>query len=220
MRKRFERLISAVTRSNPFELEALTRALLVQYHFHCSQRAGIELHGTESPLLQLLTPTVFKGQGRIRIHATSTFGVVTASGSYACSYVESRTPESLIDIGPGCAFNNRMTLISAGAGIRIGARCLVGEDVYICDSNFHDLRVDQRMHPDPRPQSVDIGDDVFIGARAMLLKGVRLGRGCVVAAGAVLPPRFEAPPLSIIAGNPATIIGNLAAERAAPAPAA
>lgn len=220
MRKRFERLIAAITRTHPFELEAWTRALLVQYHFHCSQRGRIELHGVDAPMLQLLTPTVFKGTGRIRIHATSTFGVVTSSGSYACSYIESRTPESVIDIGPGCAFNNRMTLISAGAGIHIGARCLAGEDVYVCDSNFHDLRVDHRMQPDPRPQPVEIGDDVFIGARAMLLKGVRLGRGCVVAAGAVLPPRFEAPPLSIIAGNPATIIGNLAAERTAPASAA
>lgn len=219
MRKRFERLIAAITRANPFELEAWTRALLVQYHFHCSQRGRIELHGAESPMLQLLTPTVFKGQGRIRIHASATFGVITSSGSHACSYVESRTPESLIDVGPGCAFNNRMTLISAGASIRFGARCLVGEDVYICDSNFHDLRVEHRMHPDPRPQAVEIGDDVFIGARAMLLKGVHLGRGCVVAAGAVLPPRFEAPPLSIIAGNPATIIGNLASEREAPATA-
>lgn len=188
--------------------------MLVHYHFHCSNRAGIELHGSASPMLQLLTPTSFKGRGRIRIHASATFGVVGAPGNHACSYIEARTQNSLIDIGPGCAFNNRVSLISDGASIQFGARCLLGEDVYVVDSNFHDLHVARRMQPDPRPEGVEVGDDVFIGARAMLLKGVRIGNGSVVAAGAVLPPRMVAPPLSIIAGNPATIIGSLSSEPA------
>lgn len=215
MQKRFDRLRAILARSNPFELETWTRTLLVHYHFHCSDRHRLELHGTPQPLLQVLTPLSFKGQGRIRIHASSTFGVVRSPGSHASSYIESRTPGSLIDIGPDCAFNNQLVLVAEGAAIRFGARCLVGAEVFVSDSNSHDLRVPHRRNPDPRPMDIEIGDDVFIGARAIILKGVRIGAGSVIAAGAVLSPRLQVPPLSIVAGNPATIIGSLADDRGA-----
>ena len=209
MQRRFERLRNWIGSSHPLQLETWTRTLLIHYHFHCSDRARIELHGTASPMLQVLTPTSFKGQGPIRIHASSVFGVVRSPGSHACSYIESRTPESLVDIGADCAFNNQLVLIAEGAAIRFGARCLVGPEVFVSDSNSHDLRIPHRRQPDPRPQDVEIGDDVFIGARAVILKGVRIGAGSVVAAGAVVTPRLQAPPRSIIAGNPARIVGEV-----------
>ena len=53
---------------------------------------------------------------------------------------------------------------------------------------------------------VIIEDDVWIGARVILLPGVTMGRGSVVAAGAVVTKSF--PPFSIIGGVPARIIGN------------
>jgi carbonic anhydrase/acetyltransferase-like protein (isoleucine patch superfamily) len=56
-----------------------------------------------------------------------------------------------------------------------------------------------------------VGDDVFIGSRVTLLKGCRIGDGCVIAAGSVVPPSFEAPGMSIVAGNPAKIVGRVAA---------
>ena len=54
-----------------------------------------------------------------------------------------------------------------------------------------------------------IEDEVFIGSRVTLLKGCRIGRGSVIAAGTVVPPKFDAPPLSVIAGNPAVIVGQV-----------
>jgi maltose O-acetyltransferase len=56
---------------------------------------------------------------------------------------------------------------------------------------------------------VIVEDDVFIGGRATLLKGCRIGRGSVVAAGAVVPPGLQVPPMSIVAGNPARVVGQV-----------
>jgi len=212
MQRRIERLRAMLARSNPFELETWIRTLLVHYHFHCSDRARLELFGTPAPLLNVLTPTSFKGQGRIRVHGTAMFGVIRSPGSYACSYVESRTPESLVEIGAGCVFNNRLVVIAEGAAVRFGNNCLVGPEVFVSDSNSHDLRLAHRRQPDPKPLAVEIGNDVFIGARAIILKGARIGDGSVVAAGAVVTSRLQAPPLSIIAGNPAKIVGSLDEE--------
>lgn len=208
VQKRYERLVGLITRSNPLDLDAWTRMLLVQYFFHISDRARIEIVGEGARLLNLLTPTHFKGHGRIRLSTTTVFGVPRSPGSYGASYVEARTPESLIEIGPGTVFNNRCVLISEGASIRFGANCLIGPELHVMDSNSHDLVLERRRQPDPRPAAVEIGDEVFIGSRVTLLKGVKLGRGCIVGAGSVVQPGFEAPPLSILAGNPAVIVGR------------
>lgn len=57
-----------------------------------------------------------------------------------------------------------------------------------------------------RKGSVEIGEYCFIGAGACLMPGVRLGKGCVVAAGAIV--NKSAPDYSILAGAPAEIVGN------------
>lgn len=212
MLKRLERLRQLLVRSHPLSLEHAVRALLIHYFFHTSTKERIELVGEGRPTLNLLTPTLFSGQGRFRLDVTAVFGVPRSPGAYGCSYVEARTPESLIEIGPGCVFNNRCVLISEGAQIQFGANVLVGPELHVMDSNSHDLHLARRRQPDPKPAGVVVGDDVFIGSRVTLLKGVRVGRGCVIAAGAVLAPGFVAPPFSIVAGNPARVVGQVDPE--------
>lgn len=58
-------------------------------------------------------------------------------------------------------------------------------------------------HEEDRDVIVD--EDVWIGARSLLLRGVHLGRGCIVGAGSVV--RHSVPPYAIVAGNPAKIVG-------------
>ena len=53
------------------------------------------------------------------------------------------------------------------------------------------------------PQTV-IEDDVWVGARALILPGVKIGKGSVIAAGSVVAKNVE--PYSIVAGNPAKLI--------------
>jgi acetyltransferase-like isoleucine patch superfamily enzyme len=137
------------------------------------------------------------------------FGVPRSPGSYSCSYIEARTPQSLIEIGEGTTINNRAVIVSEGAAIHIGRRCLIGSEFQVMDSNAHQLALGQRHLPDQQPRPVVIEDEVFIGSRVTLLKGCRIGRGSVIAAGTVVPPKFDAPPLSVIAGNPAVIVGQV-----------
>jgi maltose O-acetyltransferase len=201
-----------ISKSRPLDLENWVRALLVHYFFHISDRQIVEVDAPAGAprSVNLLTPTVFKGQGRIRLAANVVFGVPRSPGSHSCSYVEARTAQSLIEIGEGTTLNNGATLVSEGARILIGKRCLIGTEFQVLDSNAHQLALGERHLPDQAPRDVVIEDEVFIGSRVTVLKGCHIGRGSVLAAGCVVPPSFSAPPLSVIAGNPARIVGQVA----------
>ena len=54
-------------------------------------------------------------------------------------------------------------------------------------------------------QDIIVDEDVWIGARSVLLRGVHLGRGCIVGAGSVV--RRSVPPYAMVTGNPAKIVG-------------
>ena len=79
----------------------------------------------------------------------------------------------------------------------------------VMDSNSHQLELPNRTQPDANPRPVHIGNDVFIGSRVTILKGARIGNGCVISAGTVVTPNFEAPDMSIVAGNPCRIVGRV-----------
>lgn len=55
-----------------------------------------------------------------------------------------------------------------------------------------------------RVEKTVIGDDVFLGANAVVLPGAKIGDGCIIGAGAVVGK--EVPPYSVVAGNPAKVI--------------
>src|SRR5204863_9208658 len=108
-------------------------------------------------------------------------------------------------------------LIMAEEKIDIGSYCLISWGVGIADSDFHPLEPAQRLidaqalapffkDRPPRPKlkaaPVKIGDNVWIGMNAVILKGVTIGDNSVVAAGAVVTK--SVPANTIVAGNPAT----------------
>ncbi|MBI3348165.1 MAG: acyltransferase [Burkholderiales bacterium] len=208
MALKLERYKALVSGTEASVLEAAVRNLLIHYFFHVSDRQILQVRAGGTTI-NLLTPAVFKGAGRIILSPTTVFGVPRSPGSYSCSYIEARTPTARIEIGDGTVLNNRATLLSEGAGIRIGDRCLIGADFEVMDTNAHELALGRRHEADTQPLPVEIGDDVFIGSKVVILKGCRIGKGCVIAAGSVLPPKFAAPEMSIIAGNPAKVIGQV-----------
>ena len=202
----------------PEQAESLVRSMLIQYFFHTSNKAMVEVTGLaagEAPRLNLLSPTAFKGRGRVRVAATALLGWGNSPFSHRASYIEARNAGALIEIGDKTTINNAAVLIAEGAGIRIGARCLIGTEFQVMDTNEHELEMGRRHEADSRTRQVHIGDDVFIGSRVILLKGCRIGEGCIVAAGAVVPPGFLAPPMSIVAGNPAKVVGAVPAAQPA-----
>ncbi len=108
-----------------------------------------------------------------------------------------------IDIGPQ-TYINRFTIIDANAQIQIGADCMIGPHCYITDGDHgteaDELVRDQSMVVSP----VLIGDNVWIGAGAIILKGVKVGNSAVIAAGAVVTR--DVPDHAVVAGVPATVI--------------
>lgn len=103
------------------------------------------------------------------------------------------------------------TIVCARA-INIGVEVLLGANVVIVDTDFHPIMPINRRHSDDASRigvaSVEIGDNVFVGMEAVVLKGVRIGRDSIVAARAVVV-RGNYPDGAILAGNPATVIGSV-----------
>ena len=98
------------------------------------------------------------------------------------------------------------TLIYASERIEIGDDCMIAPFVHIVDSN-HGTRRGMPMNRQPNETApILIGDDVWIGAHAVVLKGVTIGDGAIVAAGAVV--RDDVAPYTIVGGVPARVIGE------------
>ena len=93
--------------------------------------------------------------------------------------------------------------------ITIGDRVWVGANAVIIDTDFHPLDPAlRRVSPlaaDSAP--VTIADDVFIGMNSLILKGVSIGEGAVIAAGSVVTR--DAPAHALVGGNPAAVIRQL-----------
>ena len=90
--------------------------------------------------------------------------------------------------------------------ITIGDRVWVGANTVISDTDFHPLDP-ARRRADPLAANtapISIADDVFIGMHALILKGVSIGAGAVIAAGSVVTR--DVPAGSVVAGNPARVI--------------
>jgi len=101
--------------------------------------------------------------------------------------------------------------ITCASKIIIGKRCLIGADVLIMDTDFHPVKHETRNSVNlPYPAEsdrIEIGDDVFIGARSIILKGVKIGNGCVIGAGSVVTSSL--PSMTISAGNPAKVLKKI-----------
>ncbi len=103
--------------------------------------------------------------------------------------------------------------ICASERISIGHSVTVGANTIIVDTDFHPLHSERRRlqaYP-AKSAPVMIEDDVFIGLQCLILKGVTLGRGCVVGAGSVVTR--DVPAGAVVAGNPAQVIGTVQTSR-------
>jgi len=98
--------------------------------------------------------------------------------------------------------------LSANAGLHIGNGVTVGPELMVMggDHKFDEVgMLIHQMTTGGANQPVIIEDDVWIGARVTLLKGVTIGEGAILGAGAIVTK--DVPPYTIYAGNPARRIG-------------
>jgi len=112
-----------------------------------------------------------------------------------------------LDIGDG-VFLNYGCSISAHKHVRIGDGSLIGQYAIIMDCDYH-RPGGGPGHGDPRP--IEIGREVWIGARVTVLKGVSIGDGSVIGAGSVVTS--DIPPGVLAAGVPARVLRQLEADR-------
>lgn len=152
-----------------------------------------------------------RGQVRIEPH-------VTILQSELICYQTGR-----ITIGHHSWISLRAQIVSCST-VSIGPYCVIARDVYISDTNEHPLDSMARRRqtvallergemPDRREAAtapVTIGSDVWIGERAIIVKGVSIGDRSIIAAGSVVTKNVPAD--ALVAGNPASIVKHLVAS--------
>ncbi|MOA44598.1 Maltose O-acetyltransferase [compost metagenome] len=106
-----------------------------------------------------------------------------------------------VTIGPGTTIDQGVRLDGRG-GLTIGSGVSVAPDVYLLSADHDPQSTDFAGRTAP----VTIEDQAWIGTRAMVLPGVTVGRGAVVAAGAVVTR--DVAPYTIVGGVPARLIGQ------------
>jgi acetyltransferase-like isoleucine patch superfamily enzyme len=109
-----------------------------------------------------------------------------------------------IILGPGVGLSG--TSVCAAKRVEIGEGTFVGADAMIFDNDFHAPIGEWNWgdYTSDNPSAVVIGKGVFIGARAIVLKGVTIGDRAIVGAGAVVTK--DVPARHIAVGNPARIV--------------
>ena len=117
------------------------------------------------------------------------------------------------------SYIGKNTQIDSCIEVKIGNYCMISNNVTIQDHNSHPIkkleRRKQLIKLQDRPTNVYesvrkkivIGDDVWIGTDATILKGVTIGNGSIIAARAVVTKNI--PQNSIVAGNPAKIVKKI-----------
>ena len=112
--------------------------------------------------------------------------------------------DARISIGTG-TYLNRNTEVVAAQSVSIGRDCKIARDVIIMDTDQHALPGAELV-----VKPVVIEDGVWIGARAMILKGVTIGHHSVIGAGAIVTR--SVPPRSVVVGPAARVLKTLDAD--------
>ena len=128
--------------------------------------------------------------------------IIVESGSFESGVRLEVYQGATLFIGKGTYLNRNVHIVVAES-VSIGRGVQIGWDVVIMDTDLHG----QSGRP-ARTKPVVIDDDVWIGCRALILKGVHIGKGAIVAAGAVVTK--DVPPLTVVASPDARVIFSVA----------
>lgn len=125
------------------------------------------------------------------IYVNGTFDIYAGGKIYV-------NPNAVLKLGSG--YINHNVNISVFKEVSIGEGCVISENVIIRDSDNHKIKGNNKLET----ASIKIGHHVWIGMNAVVLKGVTIGDGAIIAAGAVIT--HDVPPNTLVAGVPAKII--------------
>jgi len=173
---------------------------------HAGVEIGYGVHFMGVPIVSLAPGSSIKLRKNVSLCSVSEF---TALGVNHPVILRTLRAGAHIDIGAGTGISGAS--ICAASSITIGEQCLFGANVVVADTDFHALKAENRRYNN-RPEDIvvapiSIGDNVFLGTGAIVLKGVNIGNNSVIGAGAIVTK--DVPANSIVAGNPARVIGSV-----------
>lgn len=150
------------------------------------------------------------GHGTIRVGKNVTINSCLSSNPIGGQTYTSLSlkPQAVLTIADRVGISNAS--IVCHSSVTIGARTLIGGGVKIYDTDFHALDHGTRgdyANELPATRPVTIGEDVFIGAHSIVLKGVAIGDRSIVGAGSVVTKSIPAD--EVWGGNPAKKIRSL-----------
>lgn len=130
----------------------------------------------------------------------------TALGVRSAAILRCLTDGASITVGRDSGLSG--TVICAAMSVTVGERCLIGADCMIFDTDFHNHEANNRRYAPVNwlriSRPVNIGNDVFIGTRSIITKGVTIGDGAIIAAGSVVTT--DVPKNSTVGGAPAKLL--------------
>ncbi len=158
--------------------------------------------------LSLNQPLLIKGKGKVKVGKQVGIGVEASPGFWSgYSYFELRGKQASISLGDNVKLNNNASLIADHAEIRIGNDCVFGMDLLIQTGDGHNLDPAHRNEDSYPCSSVQIEENVFVGDRVTILKGVHIGKNSTIGACSVVTG--DIPENTIAAGNPCRVIRNV-----------
>ncbi len=111
----------------------------------------------------------------------------------------------LLEIGPRSLVNFGCSLV-ATKHVSIGAHCHIGPYTMMLDNDFHRVEPERRLER-PESKPIIVEENVWIGARVILMSGVTVGKDACIGAGSVVTS--DVPPRTLAAGVPARVIREL-----------
>ncbi|MDD2720289.1 MAG: acyltransferase [Gallionella sp.] len=169
---------------------------MIQKGIHAS--AVVESYGQlslpETTIIEPLAVVYIGSRGRLNLGEMNTI--------YPGATI--RIDQGWMETGREVSFGSGCHIYEPRAGLIIGDHCMIGGGVMICGVNHGYAALDVPMRHQPAEASpIVIGDDVWIGMGAIILPGVTLGKGAIIAAGAVVTA--DVAPGAVVSGVPARL---------------
>ena len=114
-------------------------------------------------------------------------------------------PGGTLEIGARSLVNFGCSIVALDR-VTIGPRALIGPHCMIMDTAFHDVDPERRLEP-PTAKPITIGENVWLGARVVVLPGVTIGDDSVIGIGSVVT--HDIPSRSVAVGVPAKVVKAL-----------
>jgi acetyltransferase-like isoleucine patch superfamily enzyme len=146
------------------------------------------------------------GHGRITVGDG-----VRLSGKPSFAFSNRLYPRPEVRIGDDTFIGHDVSF-NVARSVTLGRHCLLATGVRVYDFDGHPVDAARRRAKEPTPPEgvapIVIGDDVWIGTHAVILKGVTIGDRAIIGAGAVVTK--DVAPDTVVAGNPARVVKQLA----------